>query len=147
MMHGYRPHVDEIKLRTEKSLRYVSRSKQLGAAAIDAYVRETVAALRSEFAATGNPFTQYHGCSKADEQIVEVCLPTDTGDRELPDPGAPVHCRSRTRMRLSRHPHGVRRTRRSCEGEGPHARRPAARDLLVDPWSRTPQMDVAFPLL
>ena len=66
-------------------MRYVSRSRQLGADAIDAYVRETIAALQEAFPAAGNPFTQYHGCSKADEQIVEVCLPTDAGDSEFPE--------------------------------------------------------------
>jgi hypothetical protein len=66
-------------------MRYASKSKQLEAHAIDAYVRETVAALSDAFAATAHPFTQYHGCSKANEQIVEVCLPTDAGDHALPE--------------------------------------------------------------
>jgi len=77
--------VDDVRLRVDPSLQYVSRSKQLGAAAIDAYVRETITALRTEHRAVGRPFSRYHGCSKHDEQIVEVCLPTADGDESLPE--------------------------------------------------------------
>jgi hypothetical protein len=77
--------VDDIRLRVDPPLQYVSRSKQLDADAIDAYVLETITALRTEHRAVGRPFARYHGCSKHDEQIVEVCLPTDGGDESLPE--------------------------------------------------------------
>jgi hypothetical protein len=128
-------------------VRYVSRSKQLGADAIDSYVRESISVLRSTFEATGHPFTQYHGCSKADEQIVEVCLPTDTGDSELPE-----------QQLIFTVVHG-----RECDypdilaaydALAAHAKvlgrelgGPPRETYLVDPGERTPEMEVAFPLL
>jgi hypothetical protein len=73
-----------VALKATAPTRYVSRSRQLRADAIDAYVCDTIRLLRREHDPAGAPFTLYHGCSQADEQIVEVCLPTPDGDRELP---------------------------------------------------------------
>lgn len=139
--------MDEVQLRTEKPVRYVSRSKQLGAAAIDAYVRETIAVLRSDFVETGKPFTQYRGCSKADEQIVEVCLPTDAGDHELP---AQDLLFTVVRGSECDYPDILA----AYDALAAHAKEkghalggPPRETYLVDPWSRAPQMEVAFPLL
>ena len=66
-------------MRHEPPIRYESRSKQLRADEIDAYVKHAINELRAEFEPAGRPFTMYHGCTKEDEQIVQVCLPTATG--------------------------------------------------------------------
>ena len=76
--------MDDVQVRRDGPLRYASKARQLGPDAIDAYVRETIAELRRLHLVTGRPFTFYLGCDKADEQLVEVCVPTDSGDRELP---------------------------------------------------------------
>lgn len=128
-------------------MRYVSKSKQLGADAIDAFVRETIAALRSEFPATGNPFTQYRGCSKADEQIVEVCLPTEAGDGELPA--------QQLIFTIVRGPEcdypdilAAYDALAAYAKENGHELGGAPRETyLVDLESVEPQMEVAFPLL
>jgi hypothetical protein len=139
--------VDDIRLRTEGAVRYVSRSKQLGADAIDSYVRESISVLRTEFEAAGNPFTQYHGCSKADEQLVEVCLPTEAGDSELP---AQQLLFTVVRGRECDYP-DILAAYDALAAQAEELDREiggSPREIyLVDPGSGTPQMEVAFPLV
>ncbi|HEX3226287.1 MAG TPA: hypothetical protein VHQ89_09340 [Gaiellaceae bacterium] len=139
--------MDDVRLRTGEAVRYASRSKQLGAAAIDAYVQESITALRREFAAAGDPFTQYHGCSKADEQIVEVCLPTNDGDNELPE--QQLICTV-----VRGHECDYPEILAAYDALAAHAKEigreldgPPRETYLVDPGNRTAQMEVAFPLL
>lgn len=74
--------MDTVRIKLEETQRYASRAKQLRAEQIDAFVRESIAALRASHSPAGPPFAIYRGCSKEDEQIVEVCLPTAAGDGE-----------------------------------------------------------------
>ena len=76
--------MDEVRIRLEETQRYASRAKQLRAEQIDGFVRASIAALRASHPPEGPPFAVYRGCSKDDEQIVEVCLPTTAGDGEWP---------------------------------------------------------------
>ncbi|MDX6479828.1 MAG: hypothetical protein QOG85_338 [Gaiellaceae bacterium] len=76
--------MDDVRVKAEESCRYASRAKHLRAEEIDAFVRESLAALRAAHPAAGPAFSIYRGCSKEDEQIVEVCLPTPAGEHEWP---------------------------------------------------------------
>src|SRR5262249_52866352 len=113
---------------------------------IDAYLRETIEALRDEFESNGAPFTVYRGCSKADEQILEVCLPTAAGDRETE--------RRQVAFMIAR----------GAEGDYPRILEaydavqayvdaneltiggPPCETYLTDPWAAVPEMRIAFPL-
>ena len=77
--------MDDVRIRHQALQRYASRAKQLRAEQIDAFVRESITALRAAHPPADSPFAVYRGCSKADEQIVEVCLPTPAGEHEWPD--------------------------------------------------------------
>jgi hypothetical protein len=77
--------MDEVRIKLEGPQRYASRARQLRAEQIDAFVRESIAALRASHPPEGPPFAVYRGCSKEDEQIVEVCLPTAAGEDEWPE--------------------------------------------------------------
>jgi hypothetical protein len=76
--------MDEVCVKVEEPHRYASRAKQLRAEEIDGFVRESIVALHALHPAAGPPFSIYRGCSKEDEQIVEVCLPTAAGEHEWP---------------------------------------------------------------
>ena len=76
--------MDEVRIKLEETQRYASLAKQLRAEQIDAFLRESVAALRASHPPAGPAFAIYRGCSKEDEQIVEVCLPTAAGEDEWP---------------------------------------------------------------
>lgn len=76
--------MDEVQVKAEEPHRYASRAKQLRAEGIDAFIRDSLGALYALHAPAGRPFSIYRGCSKAEEQIVEVCLPTAAGEHEWP---------------------------------------------------------------
>jgi hypothetical protein len=76
--------MDEVRVKVEEPLRYASRSRQLRAEEIDGFIRESLAALCALHLPAGRPFSLYRGCSKEDEQIVDVCLPTAAGEHEWP---------------------------------------------------------------
>jgi len=139
--------VNAVQLCLDPQLRYVSRSKQLGADAIDGYVRETIAALRAEHAASGLPFTQYHGCSEEDEQIVEVCLPTASGDIELPGQEIAFTV---ARGAECEYPEILKVYDAVVAFAAEHGRAvggPPRETYVTDPGSPNPEMEVAFPLL
>lgn len=75
----------DVDTRLQPGLRYHSRESRLRADEIDSFVVDTVRALRADHVAAGPPFSLYRGCSKDDEQLVEVCLPSADGEHELPD--------------------------------------------------------------
>ena len=134
-------------MKVEPPLRYVACARQLPADGIDAFVRETIAALRREHPAAGAPFTLYHGCSKAGEQVVEVCLPTPGGDNELPEQElAFTVARGREcdyPQILGAYDAVVAFAAAAGRGVGGAARE----TYLTDPDATEPQMEVAFPLL
>lgn len=136
-----------MAVKVEPPVRYAARSRQLSADAIDAYVRETIALLRRDHHASGAPFTLYHGCSKADEQVVEVCLPTRDGERELP---AQELAFAVARGRECEYPqilevYDAVAAFAAAAGLGIGA---APRETyLTDPAAAEPVMEIAFPLV
>jgi hypothetical protein len=73
-----------VEIEHRDAQRYESLSRQVHWNEIDEFVRESVQALRQAHAEKGRPFSIYMGCDKDDEQLVEVCLPTAEGRKELP---------------------------------------------------------------
>jgi hypothetical protein len=138
--------MDSVQIKVEERVRYVSRSKQLRAEEIDEYVRDTIGRLRRGHVATGSPFTLYHGCSKADEQIVEVCLPTADGDRESTRQEVAftvargAECDYPDILQAYEAVVGYAAAAGRVLGEVPRE------TYLTDPDSEVPQMEVAFPL-
>jgi hypothetical protein len=139
--------VDDVAVKMEPAVRYVACSRQLCSEQIDAYVRDTIELLRGAHRATGAPFTLYHGCSKQDEQIVEVCLPTADGDRELP---AQELAFTVARGRECEHPqileaYDAVAAFAAATGRATHG---APRETyLTEILAPEPVMEVAFPLL
>src|SRR4051812_26733029 len=76
--------MDGVHTKVEEPQRFASRSRQLRAEDIDGFIRESLAELNALYPPAGPPFGIYKGCSKEDEQIVEVCLPTADGEHEWP---------------------------------------------------------------
>ncbi len=139
--------MDPVSVKRAPPVRYVSRSEQLGAASIDAYVRDTIAALRRDHEAAGLPFTRYHGCSTEDEQIVEVCLPTADGDNEI---DAQEVAFTVARGDECEYPQILAAYDAVVAFASSLGRQldGAPREVyLVDPGSGTPAMEVAFALL
>lgn len=132
-------------MKREAALRYTSRSRQLRAESIDAYVRETIAELRTRFEATGSPFALYRGCSKEDEQIVEVCLPTATGEHELPPQVLAYTVARGSECDYPAILHAYDAVVEYARANGHELAGPPRETYLTDPATE-PQMEVAFPL-
>jgi len=117
--------VDPVSVKRAAPVRYVSRSEQLGAASIDAYVRDMVAALRREHEAVPTA----DGDNEIDAQ--EVAFTVARGDEcEYPQILAAYDAVVAFASSLGRELDG------------------APREVyLVDPGSGTPAMEVAFALL
>jgi hypothetical protein len=75
----------EVHVRRETDLTYESVSQVVANHELDTFLRDSIAVLQGRYAATGPPFALYRGCDKDDAQLVEVCLPTETGTRSLPE--------------------------------------------------------------
>jgi hypothetical protein len=139
--------MESVRRKVEEPVRYVSRSKQLGADGIDDFVRETIETLRGEYVSVGHPFTLYHGCSNDDEQIVEVCLPSTDGDQESP--------RQEVAFTVARgaecdYPDILRvydAVVAYAAETGRELGEPPRETYLTDSGSDQPAMEVAFPLL
>jgi hypothetical protein len=139
--------VDDVRIREEPALRYASMERQLRADAIDAFVRRAIEDLRREHRASGKPFTMYHGCSKDDEQIVQVCVPTDDGAHELP---AQPLAFTVVRGPECAYPEILKAydaVVAFAENAGRALGGAPRETYLTDPGEDDPQMEIAFPLL
>jgi hypothetical protein len=74
----------EVQLRRAPALTYESVVQEVTNSDLDAFLRDSIAFLQNSHVAEGPPFAVYLGCDKDDAQLVEVCLPTERGSKELP---------------------------------------------------------------
>jgi hypothetical protein len=74
----------DVQMKSEPTRAYESVRREVSNSELDDFIRESLAHLEAQYAAAGTPFAIYTGCDKDDAQLVEVCLPTDGGSKELP---------------------------------------------------------------
>jgi DNA-binding transcriptional MerR regulator len=75
----------EVKTRHMESQRYVSRSTRVRVAELEPFIVSTISGLMEGRDATDDAFTLYHGeVNEEADGPVEVCVPTETGDKRLP---------------------------------------------------------------
>ena len=75
----------EVRTKHVDELRYVSRTKRVRVPELSQFIQDTVHELRNGHEAVGLDFVLYHGeVNEEADGPVEVCLPTQDGDRMLP---------------------------------------------------------------
>jgi hypothetical protein len=73
-----------VQVRRAPALTYESVAQEVANSELDAFLRNGIASLQAEHVPQGPPFAVYMGCDKDDAQLVEVCLPTERGSKQLP---------------------------------------------------------------
>jgi DNA-binding transcriptional MerR regulator len=75
----------EVQTKQVQTQTYVSRSKRVLIAELEPFIVDTIRQLSAAHAATDHAFSVYHGeVNQEDDGPVEVCVPTATGDKQIP---------------------------------------------------------------
>ena len=75
----------DVKTKAVDEQQYVSRSKHVRVPDLEPFIVATIDELWNAHPPTGHAFTLYHGeVNEHDDGPVEVCVPTEAGDKQLP---------------------------------------------------------------
>jgi DNA-binding transcriptional MerR regulator len=75
----------EVETKQVDKQRYVSRTARVRVDALERFITSTIDELMRDNAPSDHAFTIYHGeVNETDDGPVEVCVPTEHGDRRLP---------------------------------------------------------------
>jgi DNA-binding transcriptional MerR regulator len=137
----------EVRTKHVDERRYVSRSKRVRIPELEPFIMRTIEDLCNEHESSGPAFSLYHGeVNETDDGPVEVCVPTDGGDRRLPAGEVAFTVARGEACRFPEIIGAYDAVASWAKAAGRDLDGPPREIYLADPAADEPQMEIAWPL-